>query len=127
MQQERRDAAATLGILAILVVIATTVGYLLASEGRSVLTASFTGASLAVYLLVLYGACYQLWARVVWGAPFLIGDTVRIAKGPHRGFTGRVISLCQGVEVEVEFNMRGEPHRERFLWGALRKDIQDAA
>lgn len=126
MQQERRDGAATFGILAVLVVIATTVGYLLASEGRSVLAASFTGASLAVSLLALYGECYQLWARVMWGAPFLIGDTVKIAKGPHRGLTGRVISLCQGVEVEVEFDMRGELHRELFLWGALRKSFQEA-
>ena len=126
MQQAQKDILVTIGIFAALVVVATTVGYLLAREGGSVIAAAFAGALLSAGVLALYGTCYQLWAHVAWGAPFLIGDTVKIAKGPHAGAEARVVSLGQGVEVEVEFELRGQLHREALRWSAIRKIIPHA-
>ena len=107
MQQARKHTIAVIGVFFALVIVATTVGYFLALDGTSVIGSAFTGAFVSVSLLVVYGGCYQLWARVAWDAPFLVGDTVKIARGPHTGADGTVISLGQGVEVEVEFHSRG--------------------
>jgi len=107
MQQARKHTIAVIGVFFALVIVATTVGYFLARDGASVIGSAFAGAALSVSLLVVYGVCYQLWARVAWDAPFLVGDTVKIARGPHTGADGTVISLGQGVEVEVEFHSRG--------------------
>ena len=118
---QRKQTLAAAAIFCVLVIIATTVAYLAAREGASIIASALEGAFLSVALLLAYGGVYQLWARIAWGAPFLVGDKVRIARGPLAGTQGRVVSLGQGVEVEVELELSGQLRRQRFLWGALRR------
>jgi hypothetical protein len=83
--------------------------------------ASFWAATLVAMSLGLYGECYQRWARAFWGAPFQVGDRVRIVRGLGAGAEATVVDLGQGVELEVEFDKQGERQRRRLLWGGLRR------
>ncbi len=83
--------------------------------------ASFFAAAIVGVSLGLYGECYKRWARVFWGAPFQVGDRVRIVRGLGGGAEAIVVALGQGVEVEVEFDNRGLRLRRRLLWGSLRR------
>lgn len=83
--------------------------------------ASFCAAALAAAGLALYGECYKRWAHVFWGAPFQVGDRVRIVRGLGVGAEATVVVRGQGVEVEVEFDSQGLRRRRRLQWGALRR------
>ena len=108
-------------VVVALALVATWIGYFLVEEGGSIIPSAFVGAFVSVSLLLAYGAGYRLWARAIWGAPFVIGDRVKIARGVSAGTQGFVVSLGQGVEVEVEFESSGRRCRQRMRWGAIRR------
>ena len=83
--------------------------------------ASFLAALLVALALGIYGECYQRWARTFWGAPFSVGDRVRIVRGRGANSEATVVGLGQGVEVEVEFDAHGNCQHRRLLWGGLRR------
>ncbi|MBK9129822.1 MAG: hypothetical protein IPM13_18865 [Phycisphaerales bacterium] len=59
--------------------------------------ASFLAAALVAVSLGLYGECYQRWARAFWGAPFNVGDRVRIVRGPVAGVEATVVGLGKAL------------------------------
>ena len=73
--------------------------------------ASFLAAALVAMCLGLYGECYQRWARAFWGAPFNVGERVRIVRGPVANVEATVVDLGQGVDVEGEFGDQGDRAR----------------
>lgn len=103
--------------------VATVVGATLV-ERRSAgtWTSAFFGASVAAFVLVLCGILYRAWARMAWGAPFVVGDRVRVVRGASAGHRGVVSLLGQGVVVEVLL-ADGRALRE-VPWGALRRDAK---
>src|SRR3954451_15670492 len=123
MRQTQKEAIWMASVVATLVLIATWIGYILVEEGGAIIPSAFGGAFISAPLLAAYGAGYQLWARAIWGAPFVVGDRVRIVRGPPAGTQGVVVSLGHGVEVEVEFESSGQPCRKRMRWGAIRRAV----
>jgi hypothetical protein len=112
-----------LTILAVLLAIAVFVGWLIHQPGMPTIAAGFVGAIAAVGLLLAYGACYRWWARVLWGAPFELGDRLRVARGQHAGKEGRVTALGQGTTVDVELMIDGVSFTVELPWGSVRRIV----
>lgn len=120
MRQTAKDRAKVVSTFTLMVAIAIATGYFAALDGVPVMGAAFVGAGGAVALLMMCAECYRWWARLAWGAPFSVGDTVRIAKGANAGAEATVVFLGQGAEVEVEFEISGERHRKLLRWSEVR-------
>jgi hypothetical protein len=120
-------------IVVVAVLLAATLGIAVqfTRAGMSSLLASFAGATCAAtcaaLLLGIYAACYHFWARTFWGAPFVVGDRVRVVMGIGAGTDATVVSIGQGVEVEIEFASQGQVHRRRLCWGGLRRVVPGTA
>ena len=126
MSPQTKTSLWVLGVFAALV--SATVGVatvLVAKMGIGATAASFCAAALVASSVAvplgIYGECYQRWARAHWGAPFNVGDRVRIVRGPGAGAEAIVVGLGQGVQVEVEFDSDGNRERRLLLWVGLRR------
>lgn len=122
MSPQSKSVVWVLGVLVALVgatiVVATALVAVLDIRPTA---ASFCAAFLVAMSLALYGECHQRWARAFWGAPFEVGDRVRIVRGLGAGAEATVVELGQGVELEVEFDKQGDRQRRRLHWGGLRR------
>ena len=118
----RRSEIAGWASLATMPLTATALGaWLVAEKAWSLPRAAFTGALGGVMAVVLFWSAYRVWAEAWCGAPFEVGDTVRVARGGHRGSVGRITRVLQGLDVEVEL-----PASDGFIasvhsWGELRR------
>jgi len=122
-RKARDEIVGGLTILVLQLAIAVFVGWLIHQPGMPTIAAGFVGAFVAVVLLVLYGALYRWWARVFWGAPFALGDRLRVACGQHAGKEGRVTALGQGATVDVELMLDGVSSTVELPWGSVRRTV----
>ena len=123
----RYDVAGLLSLIA-MPVIAIAVGtWLAAQRGWPVTQAIVQATLVGVFTPILLWAVYRMWARLWCGAPFLVGDSVRIAHGDHAGRVGRVTGVHQGLEVDVELLDQKGPLREAYSWGQLRRVRKSAS
>lgn len=90
-------------------------------RGSNLTRAALTASLVTVGLAVGVAACYRAWARHAWGAPFLVGERVRVVHGPNAGSEGVVVALDQAQQPEVELLQDGMPARSRFRWSQLRR------
>jgi hypothetical protein len=123
MNSKARDVIVVLTGLGVLVGIAVLVGCLFHRPGTPAFVPAFIGASAAVVVLVFYGVCYRWWARRFWGAPFELGDRLRVVKGRHAGKEGRVVALGQGVTVDLELLFDGVSRKVHLPWGSVRRVV----
>lgn len=123
MTPRTKTALWVVGILVLLVGATLALAVVWVRVGLGQTAASFLAAANVACLLGLYGGLYQFWARRFWGAPFEVGDRVRIVSGLGAGSEATVVGLGQGVEVEIEFDDAGHPQRRRLCWGGLRRVV----
>jgi hypothetical protein len=94
------------------------------SSGVDFLGAVFFGAGAGV--LASYVLCqisYFAVMKITRGAPFHVGDTVKITDGEHQGQIGKVENLCEGrtcVGVSIETG-DGAIIKETLDWVKIRK------
>jgi len=110
----------------ILSAIATVVGAVVVARGSGLVYGAFVGACSAVFLLVGVFAVYRLWARVAWGAPFTVGDNVRIVRGTYAGQRAVVTALGQGLEVTLLVESDGSALKD-MPWRAVRRESPRAS
>ena len=121
MPPRTKSALLVVGVLGVLVAATVGVAMLLVRGGIGPTAASFLAAACVAFSLGLYGSCYQRWARAFWGAPFHVGDRVRVVRGRGAGSTATVVEVGQGVEVEIKFDNADTEPRRRLCWGGLRR------